>query len=173
MKFKLVEAFLYSVNEGIEDSGFTVLPNTIKACRDVIKAYYLNPKTTRGAKQARDIIISKYNDKYKTTLNSDDYVFHHRNGIHTIDDFRNAVLLRKSTIKHRTLHTDIIKAVILRYAASKGYRTGSSIPPSIFTHMTIIEQYRLLDLYLQLSELKTDRVKNKASTIDVIYASDL
>ena len=168
-----IEKFDNKLDENIEDSGFTIMPNTIQACKNIINSYYLHPKISRGAKQARDLIISKYNDKHKTTLDSDDYVFHHRNGLHSIDDFKNAVLLNKSAINHNTLHANIYKALILKYAAYKKYKTGNSISPALFTGMTLFEQYKLLDMYLQMSELKTDRTKNSLSNVDIIYASEL
>lgn len=171
MKFKLVEDF--SLREDVYDTTFIISQPTYNACRQVIKSYYLNPKNTRGSKTARTMVISRYNKKFGTSLSPNDYLLHHRNGLHEIDDFENIVLLNKNTINHLLHHNEVIKATTLQYAKDNGYKKGQVIPPSLFSGMTITQQYRLLNLFLRMSELKTDRLKNNNGSPNVIYASDL
>lgn len=170
MQFRLVEEF--DLEEDVNSSGYKIGTNTKKACVNILKSYFLQPNNTRGATQTREILISKYNDKYGASLNPDDYVLHHRNGLHSINDFKNVALIRKSVINHTSFHSDIIKTLIFKYADYKGYTTGATIPPHLFSGMSMFDQYKLLDMYLQMCELKTDRKKNKG-IVDVIYASEL
>lgn len=161
------------VDENVGDTAFSVSKQVYDACREVIKSYYLNPANTRGSRQARTLVISRYNKKFGTTLNPDDYLLHHRNGLHAIDDFENIVLLNKNAINHLLHHNEVIKATTLQYAKDSGYKTGQVVPPSLFTRMTILQKYKLLNLFLNISELKTDRLKNNRGAPNVIYDGDL
>lgn len=167
MKFKLVE----DCNR-LEEK-FSVTHEAILEAQRQLKNL-LHIGTTRGNGVLCEFIISAYNKIYGTTLNSNDYLIHHKDLNHNNNSWDNILLMNTHyTLKHIGFHNDITAKVIMQMVYQNNMHPTVPIDEILVNSLITSNPSLFINQCIHIGDLKADRVNLASRSTNIIDAEDV